>query len=69
MHVQKCPTIFSLFDALILVFNSNAKVQLSVTQTQRYRLSKFGQNEWDFDGDPFKPISIFCGCLFVCLFV
>ena len=37
-------TIFSLFDALN-VFNSNTKVQLSVTQTRRYRLSKFGQNE------------------------
>ena len=36
----------------MLVFNSNTKVQLTVTQTRRYRLSKFGQNEYDFDRDP-----------------
>ena len=35
----------------MLVFNSNTKVQLSVTQTRRYRLSKFGQNETDKQTD------------------
>ena len=40
----------------MLVFNSNTNVQLSVIQTRRYRLSKFGQNEKDFDRDSFDDM-------------
>ena len=36
----------------MLVFNLNTKIQLSVLQNRRYRLSNFGQIEWDFDRDP-----------------
>ena len=37
---------------LSMTFNLNTKLQLSVIQNWIYRLSNFGQNEFDFDRDP-----------------